>query len=284
MTSPTHAFLFQPGWMPLKEIWESKTYSYTWIRDEIIQPQVGWLNSIEVSPAQMLFFLQKFTASNPYLYIWLKENVLWPNYKISLKDFAQLIKSSLPQIPRQVSGFSLTEEIVDSWIYQCFPLTHPKELRDVLMEIGRDLSLQISSKTTSNPLSSLLDLPIHSPFIDSMQLFFICKAHFLAQFNRREDEINWPYLIMQVMRQRRLAMPKPIIFADTNWPYYYFAFVVSPSSHQLELWRVDPIARQGFSMKVWDSYFSEGELRSWSIFTRSNEYEAGVVQSFYKPV
>lgn len=284
MTSPTHAFLFQPGWMPLKEIWESKTYSYTWIRDEIIQPQVGWLNSIEVSPAQMLFFLQKFTASNPYLYIWFKENVLWPNYKISLKDFAQLIKSSLPQIPRQVSGFSLTEEIVDSWIYQCFPLTHPKELRDVLVEIGRDLSLQISSKTTSNPFSSIFDLPIQSPFIDSMQLFSICKANFLAELNRREDEINWPYLIMQVMRQRRLAMPKPIIFADTNWPYYHFAFVVSPSSHQLELWRVDPIARQGFSMKVWDSYFSEGELRSWSIFTKSNEYEAGVVQSFYKAV
>lgn len=284
MTSPTHAFLFQPGWMPLKEIWENKTYSYTWIRDEIIQPQVSWLNSIEVSPSQTLFFLQKFTASNPYLYIWFKENVIWPNYSVSLKDFAQLIKSSLSQIPRQVSGFSISEEIVDSWIYQCFPLTHSKELRDTLIEIGQDLSLHTSEKITSNLFSSILDLPIQSSFIDSIQLFSICKAHLLIGLNRREDEINWPYLIMQVMRERGLAMPKPLIFADTNWPYYYFAFVVSPSSHQLELWRVDPLAREGFSMKVWDPYFSEEEPRNWSIFTRSNEYEAGEVLSFYKPV
>ncbi len=38
MYSPTHAFLLKPGFAPFKEGWLDKGFTYTWIRDNVIDP------------------------------------------------------------------------------------------------------------------------------------------------------------------------------------------------------------------------------------------------------
>lgn len=279
MYSPTHAFLFKPGWMPLEQLWDKRLYSYTWIRDEVILPKVQSLNPIDVSPAHVLYFLETYTSNNPYLLLWLKENIVWPNYSLPLKDFRELIYDSLPKIPRNVSSFPLTEELIDGWIYEFFPLTHPKELPEILFNLK-----QLLLKDSSGAIEVLADLPIHSPFIHAGQLFSICKALFLIHLKKREGEKNWPLLILNALRELRLAMPEPLFFADTNWPYFNFAFVVNPATHKLEFWRVDSIGRVGFPMKIWDQYFDEQNPSLWSIFIKPSEYQAQEPKSFYNPI
>ena len=48
MYSPTHAFLLKPGLSPFREGWLDKGFTYTWIRDHVIDPATNHYRSIRL--------------------------------------------------------------------------------------------------------------------------------------------------------------------------------------------------------------------------------------------
>lgn len=49
-------------------------------------------------------------------------------------------------------------------------------------------------------------------------------------------------------RKEHLPPPPTLLFADTNWPFWYFGISTSPITHQLKLWRLDEAGYFGHPM------------------------------------
>ncbi len=88
----------------------------------------------------------------------------------------------------------------------------------------------------------------------------------ICQSRDRHEEIA------HLMRAKGLAPPKALIFADTNWAKYLFAFLVNPVSEKLELWRTDRIGLTGAPMHNWEPFLNGSIKQSWRIFSRPHEY------------
>jgi len=64
-----------------------------------------------------------------------------------------------------------------------------------------------------------------------------------------------------------LPRPQPLIFADTNWLNYCFAFAVNPATLELDLYRYDPLTKRGVPMTIW-----EGEWDNmWGVLTHPED-------------
>lgn len=60
--------------------------------------------------------------------------------------------------------------------------------------------------------------------------------------------------------------PEPLLFADTNWLNYSFAFAVNPATLELDLYRYDPRTKQGVPMTIWDEW-----NKTWGVLTRPGD-------------
>ncbi|MCB1115606.1 MAG: hypothetical protein KDK71_03960 [Chlamydiia bacterium] len=59
MYSPTHAFLLRPGLSPFKEGWLDKGFTYTWIRDHLIDPAKSHYESIRLDASLQTLVAEK---------------------------------------------------------------------------------------------------------------------------------------------------------------------------------------------------------------------------------
>jgi len=57
--------------------------------------------------------------------------------------------------------------------------------------------------------------------------------------------------------------PKPLLFADTNWLNYFFAFAVNPATFELDLYRYDPLTNTGIPMTIWKEQWN----KVWGVLT-----------------
>ncbi len=273
MFSPGHAFLFKPGWVPLDEIWDKKDYSFTWIRDQIVYPQLKFIQSLKISPAEISFFLDQYLGDLPYFNLWLKENVSWPSYSISIHDFRNRITSCLDKAPSHALSQHVNIETIDSWIYQSFPIFRIGELESSYENLLESLFLRKEEYDQGREAMSLLmELYRNRPFIQSHELYELLKLVVSIVYQKSCFEKDWSQIIMTLLRKNGYMMPQPFVFADTNWPYYNFAFVVSPATEQLELWRLNTLGNKGFPMHQWRRWFSESQALSWGILTNSEQY------------
>jgi hypothetical protein len=69
-------------------------------------------------------------------------------------------------------------------------------------------------------------------------------------------EEDWQQRIADAARHLRLAAPHPIIFADSNWFGWEFAFVYNPGSEELDIWQCDYLGRQAqpVSLEKWGEW------------------------------
>ena len=61
--------------------------------------------------------------------------------------------------------------------------------------------------------------------------------------------------------------PEPLLFADTNWLNYSFAFAVNPATLELDLYRYDPLTKKGFPMTIWEKEWND----TWGVLTRPGD-------------
>lgn len=273
MCSPNHSFLCYPAKMPLKDFWEDKTYSYSWIRDQFVIPNINFLKDLTVSRELFVYFIECFFDPYPTLCLWLKHNLHCPSYLISLTEFRDVLFHAIQSLPRSLNQFQVNIEKIDSWIYKFFPVVKREELEKKVMECLLSLPLKIETDLQNNFIN-WLQFHVKAPFINSGQIFNILMIFCQMATQKIEDRINWPHVILEKMRFYQLAMPKPINFADSNWPYFDLSFVVHPTTHKLELWRTSLNSLEAYPMHQWHEIFNESCPKSWDLYTEFEQYSS----------
>ena len=165
--SPTHAFLLKPGLSPFKEGWLDKGFTYTWIRDHVIEPGKAYFGGIRLDQKAQVLIGEKVVKSSFHPH----------GEPLSLPDFRAYLMDLSPQ----------QEEAIDNALFQAF------------------------------------------------------------------------------------RPPKPLLFADTNWADYFFAFAVNPATLELDLYRVSTDGTRTFPMTPWRPYLDGSTSASWGVLTRPSD-------------
>lgn len=99
------------------------------------------------------------------------------------------------------------------------------------------------------------------------------KAAFLHHSRETSFPIDYEALLVKEARRIGLLPPAPVLFADTNWRGFFFAFVVSPESKQLELFRTDRLGLSGAPMREWKGWLDGSQRHpKWGVLINPHEY------------
>lgn len=230
--SPTHGFILKPGLFPFREGWLDRGNSSTWVRDTIVRPQEEKIEAHRLTPPMVKWVLKRLGLKMKSL----------PKIRLRLRDFRDLLGPG-----------------ADALIYQSFPLIPGNELRKAVYNLIEDTTF-FDQKVKRVPT-----------FVTSRELYELCLALLMLKHDSATSQENLPLQLRQMMQEQNLALPAPIIFADTNWTKDHFGFVVNPGTDQLELWRTDPLGVEAEPMHAW---FANSLGKSWGIYTNPVEYSS----------
>lgn len=277
MQSPTHAFLLTPNQNPFKKMWTNDIFTYTYIRDNYIQPSTRFIEEMQLTD-EMIQHLLFILAGKVH-----------ENYRPRFKDLFRYVhgpmnsiefRNQLVQFLEEDRAFrfsnyarQLTDEI-DSLLYATLPLFPNYDLKNRLRQL-----LVMLPEINSDQLDDMMDLFEKIPssagryLLGSDQLQEICKALICLKKITTTSPFDWSFLISQAAQKLEFAMPVPLIFADTNWVKDQFAFLVSPGTGKLELWRVDYVGRRGSPMSMWKQWVdgTQPDIK-WVIYTLPYQY------------
>ena len=259
MTSATHAFILCPNFFFLKQGWQSKTFTYSWVRDNIILPRKEFYSSMRLSLSEQSFLLEELLKRLPQgLEDRMKKAVSLD--QVTVKAFRDLLFDAVREV------YHHAEEKIDSFLYESLPLV---ERANGKREIAK-LLFECDSSKVRDVLENLQEPA--SPFITAKTIregatacYLLCSSSPFFSFDLHKH-------LAEKAAEKRLAPPLPAVFADTNWTSNYFGFVVGPGSLELELWRLDPSGCQGVPMTPWNRYLDGTDRKPWKIYSRPFEY------------
>lgn len=195
-----------------------------------------------------------------FTYTWVRDKILKPRRAfysaITLAPHEQhLLLEELDitqrtQIPLTLSEFrsSLPQDPnIDAKLFELLPLITPAQADELY------LAFDLKARPPSKPL---FRRHLHDEILSHYEI---------ANEDMHEK-------VARLMEERNLAPPRPLIFADTNWPTFYFSFVVNPASGVIELWRTDKIGLTGAPMSDWGPYLDGTSKHPWRLFLRPHEY------------
>ncbi len=255
MYSPSHAFILYPYFSLLQKGWQENTFTYSWVRDQVILPRKQFYSSISLSLPEQVFLLEELGKKFPFIASRLKSVAYLEG--VSVKDLRGQIINSL------AGNFA---DQVDSFLYEMLPLTFTKEWKYIMAKLLDDFN-QVE-------VSRLLELfpDPESFFIGAKRMQEIAKAMILIL----QDTVAFSFDLHEYIAKKAevifLAPPEPLFFADTNWTGYYFAFLVNPGTGELELWRIDRAGVQGVPMSTWKHWLNGEDRSAWHICLSPSEY------------
>lgn len=278
MQSPTHAFLFKPGYSSFKVAWENDAFTYTWVRDNLVKPQHDFVENLSLDEPMMAYLIEQFSKKIPVEYIHLfKRLFAYIGVRLSTIEFRDyLIEKMLhePGLSRYGQTILSSDEI-DSMLYKLLPLFSIDTLKEKVETLFADLP-EISEEMR-RAIPELIDtFPGRSAgnqILSSFDLQQICKSLLCLLLQNTSTRLDYHQFIIQSSRNHGFAMPSPISFADTNWVKYDFAFVVNPGTGKLELWIVDSYGSIGLPMSIWEKWLNGSQKEAtWGVFPRAYEY------------
>ncbi len=240
-----------------KEGWQDDIFTYTWVRDNVIAPRKKFYEAITLSASEQIFLLEEFGKKLPAQLAYLLHKVPYvPGH--SLIAFRNSILETFPNFP-------LKEEF-DSFLYEMTPLISGYDWKHIVRKLLSDLHVP-------NLDSLLHDYPeCFCEIISSKKIKEIAKAFYLLSQNAFSFSFDLHQAISRKAEEIRVDPPSPLFFADTNWFQFYFGFIVSPGTGELELWRLEPSSGRGFPMTSWKKWLDEENKSSWNICSRPFEY------------
>lgn len=279
MNSPTHAFLLKPGSPLFREAWTNDTYTYTWVRDGIVNPRQEFVEKQWLDEEMMGFLIQKISQSFPekYRLQFLQLFATWYGHK-QPSTFKTLILEGLGSDPllRNIVSNIMNSGVIDSTLYTLLPLFPYRLLRERVENLFSAMPL-ITDKQRDT-LMQVFDLASPEvtkiPLIDATTFQNICKGLLCLAFEETTTERDCQAAISLAAQQLEYAMPAPFIFADSNWVKDEFAFVVNPGSGEFELWTVDAIGRSGSPIYSWSQWLNGSRKEpTWSVYNKPHEYD-----------
>ena len=277
MHSPTHAFLLKPGFLRLKEAWNTDDYTYTWVRDNIIRPMEKFWNAIDLDEDKMNFLIEALVAhvSENFKFYFKK---VFSNMKgnMNVREFRNQILETIDHERGLRYGGSgvLSADEIDSTLYSLLPLFPSYQLKDKLKAILSKLS--IDPAIWQNAMEIYNGLPGSSgsdSLISAKGLQDICKALLCLTTGETSTPFDAHISIAMAAQELGYAPPAPMLFADSNWVKDDFGFVVNPGNGHFELWRMDYTGTVGAPMSQWEQWLNGSRKDiSWGIYNRPYEY------------
>ncbi|MDB6082008.1 MAG: hypothetical protein JWO53_1280 [Chlamydiia bacterium] len=276
--SPTHAFLLKPGFFLFREGCVSDSYTYSWIKHQIVEPTQKFLKTIFVEEEMAADFIKELMQRVPIQYRpRLSQLFQRLPYRLSILEFRTFIMNTVyaDRGLQNEYGNIFSVEDIDSLLYSCLPYTetdHAKvKIEETLYEVFKNEKVAL----TRLPLLIGKFLPeiTKKKFISAKELLNITKALSALALGSTRGALNLQLRLLEEFRKRNMAMPLPVLFADTNWVKDYFAFVVNPATEQLELWSVDCMALTGRPLSNWKMWVNGSRRQpQWGIFSRPADY------------
>lgn len=265
--SPTHAFVARPGLPPFRGGWLDEGNTYTWVRDQVVLPQQQFLHSLRLNPMMMRWLVRRLFQEIPSPLT----SRLLPLLESSLigemgpTDFRELVLGRARGIPSELR----LDERIDALLYRVLPLTPVRLLRDLLSDL---MDEAFSTTGYRSLIDQLSPTAVGEELRSSEEVQRICLGLVMRQTGQPTAAFDAAWQIRQAMRSRGLALPAPIIWADTNWVDRYFAFLVNPGTSRLDLWRVDYLGTAGSPMGQWRRWMDGSTRDEWLLYTRPEQY------------
>ncbi|MGA8164137.1 MAG: hypothetical protein WB791_03810 [Waddliaceae bacterium] len=276
--SPTHAFLLKPGYPSFKRAWKSSEFTYTWVRDRLVRPMERFSQQLYVDADRMQFVIDNLYGQVPKNYQhYFRQSFQRLGGAMNVQDFRQHIVDTIALTPglQFVGRGVLSSAQIDATLYSLLPLFPSYQLKEKVETLLSRIP-QLSERTKENLLTLLEDISGRigtEKTVSAKGLQNILKAMIALVTSSTSTEVDYPLLISQIAQQEGLAMPAPIIFADTNWVKDHFAFIVNPGSGKLELWRVDYTGSVGAPMVEWEHWLNGSRKEpDWGVYHHPHEY------------
>ncbi len=259
MRSPTHAFIFYPTLLPaqsgsLLEMNRKELRKAPF--DEEMQEHLAHRLSDRLPALEKPLFLHLFRQRDS------ARNLA--QFRLQLIDSLSSIKDS--RIKNRAA-------LVDSLLYESTPLLKFQDAKKGITEIVDQICARFS-------------IPVHhfAPSLERLEGTYMgpyeihqsALSSVLETFRNPVSPIDWDIEIAATMRRLGLCYPYPLLFADTNWSGWFFGWILNPATGQLELWRLNRTALQGFPMSDWKEWLNENNTSPWVVLTQTQEYAASL--------
>lgn len=270
--SPTHAFLYTPGQSLFEKAWNTKAYTYTYIRDEFLYPRkqftISWLDRNAIN--WVLKQLGK-NAPSGVMDQWIEAFRRMPD-NLTAFDFRERFAALPHSQEGAYLGYSVSH--LDALLYQSLPFTPTNKLMKTLKPV-LECVCEYFNIPTGNIIEKLDQWASKSPYShswDSYTLQSLVKLLIAQELKRSFAKENIHLIVYKAFQDNKLAVLEPMLVADTNWTKYYFGFVVNPGTAQLEMWRMNALGNKGFPMPSWKEYLQGDAQSIWGIYCRPQEY------------
>jgi len=268
MHSPTHAFLLHPGWEWIRKGWQEESFSYTWVRDQFLLPGAAFFENMILEPEEQEFILSLFNIHLPKaLSTYFQTLSLVSSEALSIKDFYSSLIHNAELFCRHCPGYQFEhlKERLEGFFYNFLPLISTVDLSHYLKELLKEWM--------NESMREVIDkISLDASFIDRQSLKKLAKSIFLLHHQSYGGNLDIEAELSKKAQRLGIEAPAPLLFADTNWPWTFFAFLVSPITLKIELWRTNKSGTKGFSMNSWKRYFDGSSKSIWTILTQPYEY------------
>ncbi len=272
MHSPTHAFVLKPGLSPFKDGWvQTDTYTYTWVRDELVIPrqqQITGMNLSREEGDRLIEHLAKKVSADRR-----EELVDAIGYSYSSATVPQWRNCVIDALNYDTRiQHLLSSADVDSMLFSALPVFPYRLLRERIEQLFAGVA-----HISVDDILKIFDEADHDyssrAVLLAKEFHAICMSLLILLINTTRSPIDFHSAVLAVARKEGFVLQEPILFADTNWIQERFAFVVNPGTAALELWRVDPLCLRGAPMSHWRHWLNGSRQNpQWGIYTIPYQY------------
>ncbi|MFN4174026.1 MAG: hypothetical protein ACK4HV_02850, partial [Parachlamydiaceae bacterium] len=268
MQSPTHAFRLLPNLKPFFDTWQSEAFTYTDVRDKFIAPAQVFYETKEIRKEEFEFLIDELEKELPLNFRPAFRHVfsVYPGVS-NLREMGRYFvdRFETEQGLQRRGQPVLNQEKIASVLYKLLPIQKFGEIQNELDDIFlsyQEAWSKLKQKLKENDLISAAGI---NDLIQSVLLL-----HHQTTF-LNEDECG---TLRAAAIKKGLLAPSPLIFADSNWPNFYFSFAVNPITNEFEFWRMDPLGLTGEPMGEWKEWL-DGSRKDipWGIYTQPFEYK-----------
>lgn len=275
--SPTHAFLLLPGYSLFKRGWQSDLYSYTWIRDEIVNPAAKFISSIELDQGMMAYLSEKVCAHLPPGYRkMIYRKLLQFNLLMSTQQYKEEVMLLLSYERWFQQGGMIREmgEQIDAILYESLPFTFGYQLEErvvALCEEVSDIERELCERMRPEA-KRVQEERGRYELVSARELLELTKSLLQRVLGRNRIYFDLHSALQRAMQKLEFALRAPVLFGDTNWVKNHFGFCVSPGSLELELWRFDIAGSSGRPITAWKEHLDGRSKGKWGLLTNLTEY------------
>lgn len=269
MTAPEHCCLFQPGEPSFYSAWARTQYPFTWVRDAVIAPSKEALEKIRLDNFSAKAFLDRLANLLPPT-----AGVLLEGLDLKDLSFAEAKSKILRRFNSR--DHDAIGGAIDGGFFTWTPFIQGADLEKKALCLLAKVSVHNLEtkgklfKEAAKALGFSRLFPTYETY-DKTQLFECVKALYIYVNKTLFSSEDFLAKIEMAAKEERLSFAHAICFADSNWIKEKLAFVVSPTSLELEVWRVDHAAACGRPLYPWNKRLKSGETE-WSVFNKVAEF------------